>query len=74
MVAPVDVNEIFPLGEPVAPAVNRTYTVVDATDPLVCVRVSVDAYQEEELVDTSKPVGAVMVMLLVRLQPCTVKF
>ena len=46
---------------------------MEETLPLVCVNVLLDANPEPDVVDTSKPVGAVTVIFAVKLDPDTVK-
>ena len=61
-----EVIATLPEGVPEAELVKRTYMVVVATTPLVWVNATVAPYPEPEEVETSKPVGAVTVMLPVK--------
>jgi hypothetical protein len=72
VVAPVEVNEIFPLGDPVAAAVILIKIVVEATDPPVRVRVKELPKPVEAFVEISNPEGAEMLMFAVRSLPDTV--
>jgi hypothetical protein len=74
--ASVLVSTILPLyGEPatVAVANNLTKIVVEATVPLDWVKVTVPAYPEPIVVDTSNPDGGVITISLVSYAPDTVK-
>ena len=73
VVAPVLVHAIFPLAPFEAEEVNLTYTLDEATDPLDCVKVTLDPKPEPEVLETSYPVGAVTVMSFVKLFPEMVK-
>ena len=77
VVAPVLVNVMFPLGEPVAAFVRRAYIVVDAivpAAPTTNATVLVPTLLANvALVDTSKPVGGVIEIPAVMLVPLTVK-
>jgi hypothetical protein len=70
--APVDVNEMLPLGEPDANALTRKNKDVVATVVPDLVRVTVLPNPDEEFVDISNPVGDVIIMFEVRLLPDTV--
>lgn len=72
VVAPVEVQAIFPEGEPDADAAIRTKMVVVLTVPLDGVKETEPANPPPEVVDTSKPVGAVTTRLAVRSVPDTV--
>jgi hypothetical protein len=72
VVAPVEVKEIFPLGDPEAAAVILVKIVVEATDPPVCVSVNELTKPVDAFVEISNPVGAEMLMFAVRLLPDTV--
>jgi hypothetical protein len=73
LVAPVDVNVILPLGEPVAAAAILTKMVVEATEPPDWVNVKELANPVDAFVEISKPVGAEILIFAVRLHPSTVK-
>jgi hypothetical protein len=73
VVTPVEASVIFPEGLPVADAAILTYIVVLATEPLDGVKVRVVPKLLPLVVETSKPVGAVMMIPVVRLLPETVK-
>ena len=73
MVAPVLVHAIFPLAPLEADEVSLTYTLDEATDPLDCVKVTLDPKPEPDVLETSYPVGAVTVMSFVRFIPEMVK-
>ena len=71
--APLELIRILPPTEPLgAVAVIRTWTVVEATDPLLGVSVR-KAAKLVPLVETSKFAGASIVTLPVRFAPLTVK-
>lgn len=74
VVTPVEAKVIFPEGVPVADAAMRTYIIVLATKPPVWGKVRLVAKPLPLVVDTSKPVGAVITIPVVRLLPETVKF
>ena len=73
VVAPEEVQTIFPDGVPVAAALKRVYTVVGLTVPPVWVKEKLLAKPEPDVVDISKPAGAVTNRLAVRPEPATVK-
>ena len=71
--APVEVQVILPFGEPLALLFIRIYIVVVFTIPDVWGKFTLFPNPEPELVDTSKPVGAVTIKLAVNPIPLTVK-
>jgi hypothetical protein len=73
VVAPGEVSDTFPEGVPVAALVIRMKTVVTGTVPLEGVKVRLPAYPEPDEVETSNPVGGVMVMFPVSNTPDAVK-
>lgn len=72
VVAPVEAAVISPDGVPEALALNRTYIVVVLTFPLTGVKEMTPLNPLPEVMEISKPVGAVMTRLAVRLVPDTV--
>jgi hypothetical protein len=74
VVTPVEASVILPEGVPVADAASLTYIVVLATAPPDGGKVRVVAKPLPLVVETSKPVGAVITIPVVRLLPETVKF
>ena len=73
VVAPEEVHAIFPDGVPVAAALKRVYTGVGLTVPPIWVKEKLLAKPEPDVVDISKPAGAVTNKLAVRPEPATVK-
>ena len=75
MVASSEASEILPDGVPVAVLVRRTYIVVEETVPPDWVRLTELAKPEvPDVLETSNPVGAVMVILFDKPEPETEKF
>ena len=74
VVAPVDARVIFPEGVPVAEVAMRTYIVVLATVPPLCVKVRLLVKPEPDDREISNPVGAVRIMSSDNSDPEAVKF
>ena len=73
VVPPVEAQVILPDGDPAALDFIRTNILVSVTAPPVCVRVRLLLYEPPTDVASSKPVGAVIMILAVRFAPLTVK-
>lgn len=66
VVAPADIQRIFPPGVPLAELLKRTYTVVEVTIPPVCGKVKEAPNPDPELAETSYPAGGTILMLALR--------